>query len=100
MSNLGDKLVLGTVVAGLLFFMTAEAKADDLYLQERIDCGVRALAVKVELGQGMRDLIAWECATNTPNLITGKVLPSFEVINTLVMMQFASIMLETARENN
>ena len=96
MSNLGDKLVLGTVVASLLFFMSAEVKADDL--QERFDCMTRSISsVTVELGQGMIDLLAWECAINKPNPINGKITPSFETISVLLVMEMVS--LATERNN-
>lgn len=95
MSNLGDKLVLGTVVAGLLFFMTAEAKADDF--QDRFDCLTRSINVPVELGQGMIDLIAWECAANEPNPITGKITPSSETLTVLLVMQMVAV---ATKENN
>ena len=99
MSNLGDKLVLGTVVASLLFFMSAEAKADDL--QERFKCLTRSInSVTIELGQGMLDVITWECATNKPNPVSGKITLNPVTLNTILRMNYASKAVELARENN
>jgi hypothetical protein len=94
-----DKLVLGTAVAGLLFFMSAEAKADDL-LQERLDCITRVVqSSTIKLGSGMIDLLAWECSLNKPNPVSGKITPNPVTLNTILRMNSASKAVELARED-